>query len=60
MVDQETRRAQIRNCQKKRRIKARQEGLCTICCKVKVVPGRVTCDKCMKYIMDARKKHDMV
>lgn len=60
MVDQDTRRAQIRDSQKKRRIRARQEGLCTICCRVKAAPGRVTCDHCRQIIINSRKKHDMV
>lgn len=60
MVDQETRRAQIRNSQKKRRIRARKEGLCTICCNNKATAGRVTCDRCRQVITNARVKHDLV
>lgn len=60
MVDQETRRKQIRDSQKKRRIRARKEGLCTICCNNKAAAGRVTCDRCRQVIVNVRKKHDMV
>lgn len=57
MVDIETRRKQVRDCQRRRRSEAKQAGLCCVCCKNKPTPGRVTCENCRKMI---RGKHDLV
>ena len=50
------RRKSARECQQKRREKARQTGLCSICCKNPARPGKKTCDICLARAMNAKKK----
>ena len=40
------RRAMQRECQRKRRALAKEQGLCSICCKNPPEPGHMTCKPC--------------
>lgn len=42
----EYRRKVVRECQKRRRAKAKAQGMCSICCKRPVVIGYQTCSDC--------------
>lgn len=53
--DRETRLQYYRDYQKARRAANRKEGICIICQKEKVTPGRSTCDGCRKYYREYMK-----
>jgi len=40
------RRKIVRESQKRRRDKAKAEGLCVLCCREKVIDGRTLCERC--------------
>ena len=48
----EYRRKVVRESISKRREKAREEGLCPICCTRLPTIGKKTCDQCRKWIAD--------
>ncbi len=52
----ERRRKSTRECQRRRREKAKQNGVCSICCKNPARPGKKTCDICLARAMNAKKK----
>ena len=47
----EYRRKSARECQKKRRTMAREQGLCLMCCKRKPMVGYSCCDKCYGRVL---------
>ena len=49
---EEYRREIVRDSIRKRREKARKEGLCPICMKRLPPVGKITCEKCCKRIAD--------
>ncbi len=52
----EYRRKICRESQRKRRIKAREDGICIICCKRPVRDGRSTCTECSGHYGDVAYK----
>ena len=40
------RRKIVRDSQKRRRDKAKAEGLCVLCCREKAIEGRTLCERC--------------
>ena len=50
----EKRRKAARECQRRRRAAAREQGLCTICCNELPETGHKTCKKC-RLIISAKR-----
>lgn len=53
----EHRRGVVRKSQAKRRLKARQNGLCPQCCKKPVIPGRSLCRGCLERQREVQKRY---
>ena len=52
----EYRRKMIRESQKKRRMRAKESGLCGVCCKRPVKEGYKTCEMCILRTIDYNKR----
>jgi hypothetical protein len=53
----EHRRATIRKSQQKRRMKAKESGMCGVCCKRPVKDGYKTCEMCIMRAIDWNKRN---
>lgn len=51
----EWRNGVVSECQKRRREKAKEKGLCRICCIREAREGRTTCYECTEYILSKAK-----
>ena len=52
----EHRRKIIRESQRRRREKARKEGICTVCVKRPARKGKITCEICGKIALEAARR----